>query len=114
MLFEKIGANGVQFGERHAARFGARSFMHENDGFGLDAQPAMMGKDARDVDPVSVAILVGRAARSGIGDEAERKAALAVVVDGAKADLVVTFVDGSVVDEFGGVEQMEAVHATPA
>jgi thioredoxin-like negative regulator of GroEL len=39
---------------------------------------------------------------------------LAVVVDRAEADLVVAFVDGAVVDEFRGVKEVEAVHATAA
>src|SRR5580692_872898 len=114
VFFEKIGANGVEARERHTAGFGDGSFVHQNDGFGFDSQAAMGSKDAGDVDPVSVAVLVGRAARSRTGDEAEGKTALAVVVNGAKPDLVVTLVDGAVVDEFSGVEQMEAVHATPA
>jgi hypothetical protein len=83
-------------------------------GFGFDSQAAMMRQDAGDVDPVSVAVLVGRAAGSGIGDETEGKAALTIVVDGAEADLVVAFVDEAVVDEFRGVEKVEAVHATAA
>ena len=114
MLFEKVSANSVEFGERHAAGFGARSFVYEDDGFGFDAQAAMMRKDAGDVNPVSVTVFVRRASRRGIGDEAEGKTALAIVVDGVEANFIVAFVYWAVVDEFCGVEQMEAVHATPA
>jgi hypothetical protein len=74
----------------------------------------MMGQNARDVNPVSIAIFVGRAAGGGIGDEAERNAALAIVVDGAETDLVIAFVDGAVVYELRRVKEMEAVHATAA
>jgi hypothetical protein len=74
----------------------------------------MMGKNAGDMNPVAVAVLVGRAAGGGIGDQAERKAALPVVVDGAETDLVIAFIDGALVNEFRGVEQVEAVHATAA
>ncbi len=66
------------------------------------------------MNPVSVTVLVRRAARSGIGDEAERQTALSIVVDGAETDFVVALVDRAVVDEFRGVEQVEAIHATPA
>jgi hypothetical protein len=86
----------------------------EDNGFGFDSQAAMMGKDAGDMNPVSVAVFVRGATGSGIGDEAERETALAVVVDGAETDFVVTFVDGTVINEFGSVEQVEAVHATAA
>src|SRR5208282_2398985 len=114
MFFEEIGANGVEFAQRHAACFGSRSLVDQDDGFGFDAQAPMMGKDAGDVNPVSVAVLVGRAARDRIGDQAKGKTALAIIVDRAKANFIVTLVNGTVVDEFRGVEQMEAVHATPA
>jgi hypothetical protein len=66
------------------------------------------------MDPVSVAVFVGRAARGWIGDKAERETALAIIVDGAETNFVIAFVDGAIVDEFRGMEQVEAVHATAA
>jgi hypothetical protein len=83
-------------------------------GFGFDSEAAMMGQYTGDMDPVSVAIFIRRAAGSGIGDKAERETALAIVVDGAEADFVIAFVNGAIVDEFRGMEQVEAVHATAA
>jgi hypothetical protein len=114
MLFVEIMTEGVEFAQRHAAWFGSGGFVDEDNGFGFDSQAAMMGKDAGDMNPVSVAVFVRGATGSGIGDEAEREAALAVVVDGAETDFVVAFVDGAIVDEFRGVEKVEAVHATAA
>jgi len=100
--------------ERQAAGFGNGSFVDEDYGFSFDAKAAMMGKNAGDMDPVSIAVFVGRAAGCGIGVEAERQATLAVVVDRAETDFVITFVDGAVVYKFGGVEEMKAIHATAA
>jgi hypothetical protein len=114
IFFVQFGTNGVEFGERHTAGFGSGGFVHKDNGFGFDAKAAMVGKNAGDMNPVSVAVLVGRAAGSGIGDEAKRDTALAIVVDGAETDFVVAFVDRAVVDEFGGVEEMKAIHATAA
>jgi hypothetical protein len=74
----------------------------------------MMGQDARDMNPVSITILIRGAAGGGIGDEAERNAALAIIVDRAETDLVIAFVDGAVVYELRRVKEMEAVHATAA
>jgi hypothetical protein len=88
--------------------------VNQNYGFGFDPQAAMMGQDASNMNPVSIAIFVGRAAGGGTGGEAEREAALAIIVDGAETDLVIAFVDGAVVNEFRSVEQVEAVHATAA
>jgi hypothetical protein len=84
----------------------------EDDGLGFDSQPAMMGQDVEEMDPVSAAVFVGRAARGGMGDEAEGNAALAIIMDGAETDFVITFVDGTVVDKFRRVHKVIAVHAT--
>lgn len=114
MLFEKFVAHEIEIAERHAASLGSRGFMDEDDGFGLESEAAMVRKNAGDVNPIAVAIFVGRTAGRRERGEAKRKATLAIVVNGAEADFVVAFVDGSVVDEFGGVKEMEAVHATAA
>src|SRR5271165_321814 len=114
MFFVEIGAKSVEFAKPHGARFGHGSFVDEDHGFGFDSQAAMMREDAGDMNPVAVAVFVGRAARSGIGDETKRETALAIVVNGAKADFVVAFVDWPVIDEFGGVEKVKAIHATAA
>jgi len=114
ILFVKLGAEGVELSERHAVGVRSGSFVDEHYGFGFDAKAAMVRKNAGDMNPVSVAILVGRAAGSGIGDEAERDTALAIIVDGTETDFVIAFVDRAVVDKFGGVEQVKAIHATAA
>lgn len=114
MFFVEVGADGVEFAEGHAARFWKGSFVDQDDGFGLDAQAAVMRKNAGDMNPVAIAVFVRRAARGGSGDEPERDTALAIVVNGAETDFVVAFVDGSVVNEFRGVEKMESIHATAA
>jgi hypothetical protein len=88
--------------------------VNENNGLGFDPEAAVVWKNAGDVNPVSVAVFVGGAARGGGGDETKRNAALTVIVNGAETDLVVAFVDGAVIEEFGGVEKMEAIHATAA
>jgi hypothetical protein len=114
MLFEKFVAHEIEIAERHAASLGSRGFMDEDDGFGFESEAAMVRKNAGDMNPIAVAIFVGRTAGRRERGEAKRKAALAIVVDRAEADFVVAFVDGSVINEFGGVKEMEAVHATAA
>jgi hypothetical protein len=88
--------------------------VNQHNGLGFDSKAAMMGQDAGDVNPVSIAVFVERAAGDGIGEETKGKAALSIVVDGAETDFVVTFVDRTVVDEFRGVQEVEAIHATAA
>jgi len=63
-----------------------------------------MREDVAYVNPVAVAVFVARDARRGESGEAEGETALAVVVNGTEADFVVAFVDGAVVEKFGGVE----------
>jgi hypothetical protein len=88
--------------------------VNQDNGFGFDSKAAMMGQDAGDVNPVSIAVFVRRAAGDGSGEKTKGKAALSIVVHGAETDFVVTFVDGTVVDEFRGVQEVEAIHATAA
>jgi len=114
ILFEKIVTDGFEFPERHAAGFRGGSFVDEDDGFGFESKAAMMGQYAGDVNPVPIAVFVGRTAGGGKSSEAEGKTTLAIIVDGAETDFVVTFVDRAVVDEFRGVEKVKAVHARPA
>jgi hypothetical protein len=59
IFFVEFGTNGVEFSERHAAGFGGWGFVHKDNGFGFDAKAAMVGKNAGDMNPVSVAVLVG-------------------------------------------------------
>jgi hypothetical protein len=114
MFFVEIVADGGEVLERHAAGFRSRGFVNEDNGFSFEAQAAMVRENVGDVNPVAVAVFVRRDTRGGKSSEAEGKTALAIVVDGAEADFVVTFVDGSVVEEFGGVKEMVAVHAGAA
>jgi hypothetical protein len=68
MFLVKIRAHRVEFSQRHAAGFGSGGFVDQNYGFGLDSEAAMMREDAGDMDPISIAVFVGRAAGRGIGD----------------------------------------------
>ena len=88
--------------------------MGEHDGFGFDAQALMFGEDVELMHPVSVRVAIGRAARAGIRGEAEREAALPLVVHGAQANFIVAFRNRTVVDEVRGMQQTISIHATTA
>ena len=60
---------------------------------------AVLGKHVELMHPVAVGVAIGRAARTGIGGEAEREAALPLVVHRTQADFVVAFRNRTVVDE---------------
>jgi hypothetical protein len=84
----------------------------QNHRFRFDLEAAMAGQVVEEVDPVSEAIFIRGTAGPRIGDKAKRNTALLIIVHGAETDLVIALIDGPVVDEFGGVHKVEAVHAT--
>ena len=88
--------------------------MCKHDRLGFDLQMMMLRKNVELVNPVSEGVPVGRASRSGIGDQTERQAALSLVVHRAQANFVIAFRDGAIVREFRRMQQMISVHATTA
>jgi hypothetical protein len=112
MLFEEVGAQFIEFFERHAPWLGRGSVMDQHHRLRFDLEAAMAGQVVEEVDPVSEAIFIRGTAGPRMGDKAKRNTALLIIVHGAETDLVIALIDGPVVDEFGGVHKVEAVHAT--
>jgi hypothetical protein len=88
--------------------------MYQDNRFRFEAEAAMVRKDIAYVNPVAVAVLVRRDARVGKRGEAKGETALAIIVNGTETDLIVAFVDRTVVEKLGGMKEMVAIHATAA
>ncbi len=102
MFFEEVGAQSIEFGERHAPRLGSGRVVDQNHRLRFDPEAAMARQVVEEVDPVSEAIFIRGTAGRRIGDKAKRNTALLIIVHGAETDLVIALIDGAVVDEFGG------------
>lgn len=113
-LFTKLDAAIIEFRKGERIRSGRGIFVGEDDGFGFDAQLAMLGKNIELVDPVAKGVAIRSDAGSGSGDEAEGEAALLFIVNRAEADFVVAFGNGTVVVKLRRVNQAITIHATTA
>lgn len=114
IVLEKFIAAKARVGKPGLIGDGSGRFVSEDDGLGFDAEAMMFLQNIELVNPVAEGIAIGGAARFGIGDEAEGKATLTVVMHGAEPDFVVTFGDGAVVMKLGDVNQVISIHATAA
>jgi hypothetical protein len=112
-LFQFLAVR-IQFGKPHAMSRRRWRIVCQHDRLRLDLQVMMLGQDVELMDPVAEGIAICRAPGCGIRDEAERQAALRLVVHRTQADFVIALRNRSVIPKFRCVQQMISVHATTA